>query len=67
MTPQEEEQVAALRHKCVLCGVVQNSGEELVAHFIGRHNFDVTSLNPIQCDKCALRAFDVKVFAALSD
>ena len=67
--PGEEEADAAAasaaptRLKCVLCSVEQFNAHDLYHHFIGRHNFDVTSLKPVQCDKCPLRASDIKVFA----
>ena len=67
--PGEEEADAAAasaaptRLKCVLCSVEQFNARDLYHHLIGRHNFDVTSLKPVQCDKCPLRASDIKVFA----
>lgn len=53
---------SAPTHRCVLCGVIQSSGDELIAHYQGRHTFDVTSVKPIQCDKCSIKAGEIRIF-----
>lgn len=50
------------QHRCILCGLNKTNGEELMAHYNARHAFDVTSLKPIQCDKCTLKAVEIKPF-----
>lgn len=62
-TPDEDQTIAPTRHKCVICGVIPNSGEDLVVHILNRHKFDITTIKQAQCDKCPLRAPDVKTFA----